>query len=220
MSGGTTWATAGFELFGQHVVWIDLVGNIGALATVMLAIRRTIWTWPVQLFASSLLFAASISAHVTGNALKQALFAALAVYGWWKWSRGIRAERTLPVRPGTIAERVTLIGIMIAGTGVVALAFHLVNQNLFEISWNPLPDAYIFVGSAVATFAQGRALIDFWWIWVLVDLVGVPLAFGAGLVVSGVVYGVFLVLVAVGFVTWTREYRSRTAAPVEKVVSA
>ncbi|MDF5756834.1 nicotinamide mononucleotide transporter family protein [Spongiactinospora sp. TRM90649] len=215
-----TWATAGFDLFGQHVVWADLAGNLCALATVVLAIRRTIWTWPVQLTGAVLLFAASISAHITGNALKQVMFGALAVYGWWKWSRGMRERRTLAVRPGTTRERTALIGVMVAATFVVALVFHLVNENLFEISWNPLPDAYIFVGSAVATFAQGRALIDFWWIWVLVDVVGVPLAFGGGLVVSGIVYGVFLVLVAVGFITWMREYRAGTAAPVDKVVSA
>jgi nicotinamide mononucleotide transporter len=36
----------------------------------------------------------------------------------------------------------------------------------------------------------------------------VPLAFSSGLVVSGAVYGVFFVLVLVGFVKWLREYRT------------
>ncbi|MCG5212387.1 nicotinamide mononucleotide transporter family protein [Streptosporangium sp. KLBMP 9127] len=203
-----SWAEAGFHLLGQDVLWADLIGNICALGTVLLAIRRTIWTWPVQLTGAVLLFAASISAHVTGNALKQVLFGALAVYGWWKWSYGTREGRSLPVRPATSGERAALIGALVAGTALVATIFWSVNTFFFEISWNPLPDAYIFVGSAVATFAQGRALIDFWWIWVLVDLVGVPLAFASGLVVSGAVYGVFLVLVVIGYATWQREYRN------------
>ncbi|MEU9885623.1 nicotinamide mononucleotide transporter family protein [Sphaerisporangium sp. NPDC051011] len=199
------WTQAGFEVFGQHVLWIDLVGNIGALATVWLAIRRTIWTWPVQFASSILLLAASLQAHITGNALKQAMFAALAVYGWVRWVRGTRGGEALAVRPGTLRERLTLIAVMVAATGLVAWFFMATGW-----SWAPWPDAYIFVGSAIATYAQGRALIDFWWIWVAVDLVGVPLAYWSGLYVSAVVYGVFFVMVLLGVREWRRQYAGRS----------
>ncbi|GAA1643453.1 nicotinamide mononucleotide transporter family protein [Nonomuraea maheshkhaliensis] len=208
------WAEAGFKIFGTHVLWTDLVGNIAALSTVLLAIRRSMWTWPVQFTGSVLLFIASINAHITGNALKQALFAGLAVYGWWAWRRGTQDGKKLAVRPARPRERLTLIGLMVLGTAAVGVLFFVTG-----LSWGahePLPkgaflvaaDAYIFVGSALATWAQGRALVDFWIVWVAVDLVGVPLAFSSGLVVSGYVYGIFFVLVLVGFVKWLREYRS------------
>ncbi|MFI7701022.1 nicotinamide riboside transporter PnuC [Nonomuraea sp. NPDC049480] len=208
------WADAGFTVFNTHVLWTDLIGNIAALSTVLLAMRKSIWTWPVQFTGSVLLFIASINAHITGNALKQAMFAALAVYGWWAWRRGTQDGKQLAVRPAQWWERSLLIGIMLVGTAVVGLLFFFTG-----LSWGahvPLPegaflvaaDAYIFVGSAVATWAQGRALVDFWMVWVAVDLVGVPLAFSSGLVVSGYVYAIFFVLVVIGFVKWLREYRS------------
>ncbi|MET8145125.1 nicotinamide riboside transporter PnuC [Sphaerisporangium sp. NPDC005288] len=196
-----SWTEAGFDLLGQHVLWTDLVGNICALSTVVLAMKRTIWTWPVQLVGSVLLFVASVQAHITGNALKQAMFGLLALYGWFRWMRGTRDGEPLPVRPGRTRERLTLVAVMVAATALVALFFSVTGW-----SWAPLPDAYIFVGSAIATYAQGRALIDFWWIWIAVDLVGVPLAFGSGLVVSGVVYGIFFVMVLLGIREWRRQY--------------
>ncbi|MEU4543513.1 nicotinamide riboside transporter PnuC [Nonomuraea dietziae] len=202
-----------FTVFGTPVYWTDLIGNVAALATVVLAMRRSMWTWPVQLTGAVLLFIASINAHITGNALKQVLFGALAVYGWYKWTRGRRDDGGLAVRPATGRERTALIGAMVVGTVAIALLFTWLNSLGLHISWAPWPDAYIFVGSAVATFAQGRALLDFWWIWVLVDLVGVPLAFTSGLVVSGVVYAVFLVLVILGFRSWLKQYRSTAAVP-------
>ncbi|GAA1024159.1 membrane protein [Acrocarpospora pleiomorpha] len=209
------WAEAGFDLLGTRVLWTDLIGNVAALATVLLAIRRSIWTWPVQLTASVLLLVASINAHITGNALKQVMFGALAIYGWIRWSQGTRDGQELAVRPATGPERAAMIVAMVAGTAAVGVLFFTTG-----LSWGahaPLPegyflvaaDAYIFVGSAVATWAQGRALVDFWLIWVAVDLVGVPLAFRSGLVVSGTVYGIFFLLVLVGFVNWLKQYRSR-----------
>ncbi|MEU7747254.1 nicotinamide riboside transporter PnuC [Nonomuraea sp. NPDC049158] len=217
------WANAGFEVFGTHVLWTDLIGNIAALSTVLLAIRKSVWTWPVQLTGSVLLFIASINAGITGNALKQVMFGALAVYGWWAWRRGTEGGKQLTVRPATSRERTAYIGVMALGTVLVGVLFFFTH-----LSWGasvPLPkgaflvaaDAYIFVGSAVATWAQGRALVDFWIIWVAVDLVGVPLAFSSGLVVSGAVYGVFFVLVLYGFVKWLREYQS---APADLAVAS
>jgi nicotinamide mononucleotide transporter len=212
------WWNAGFEVFGTHVLWTDLIGNIAALSTVLLAMRKSIWTWPVQFTGSVLLFIASINAHITGNALKQAMFAGLAIYGWWAWRRGTQDGKQLAIRPAQWWERSLLVGAMLVGTAVVGLLFFVTG-----LSWGaqvPLPegaflvaaDAYIFVGSALATWAQGRALVDFWIVWVAVDLVGVPLAFSSGLVVSGAVYGVFFVLVLIGFVKWLREYRASTPA--------
>ncbi|MCF6475633.1 nicotinamide mononucleotide transporter [Nonomuraea sp. MG754425] len=208
------WLNAGFEVFGTHVLWTDLAGNVAALATVLLAMRKSMWTWPVQFSGAVLLFIASINAHITGNALKQVLFAGLAVYGWLAWRRGTENGKQLAVRPARPRERLTLIAVMLLGTVVVGLLLYATG-----LSWGahePLPkgaflvaaDAYIFVGSAIATWAQGRALVDFWIVWVAVDLVGVPLAFSSNLVVSGAVYGVFFVLVLVGFVKWLREYRT------------
>jgi nicotinamide mononucleotide transporter len=211
-------AHAGVTVFGEKLLWTDLVGNVLALTTVWLAIRRTVWTWPVQLAGAALLFTASVSAHVPGNALKQVMFFALASYGWVRWTRGIRSGHDLPVRPATGRERTALIAVLAVGTALVALLFAEISW--LRISWSPLANAYIFVGSAVATFAQSRALVDFWVIWVLVDLVGVPLALKSGLYVSGAAYVIFFVMVLAGFRTWIDQYRrQRRNAELEAVVA-
>ncbi|WP_280383474.1 nicotinamide riboside transporter PnuC [Nocardia wallacei] len=201
---------AGFQIFGEHILWTDLTGNILSLAVVWLAMRKTVWTWPVQLVGALLLLAASIDAHVPGNALKQVLFCALAVYGWLSWTRGTRDDHGLLVRPATTRERLVLLAVLVLGTVLVAELF--IHLTWLHVAWSPWANAYIFVGSAIATFAQSRALVDFWIIWMLVDLVGVPLAFQSGLYVSGAVYGVFFLLVLLGFSRWRREYRARQAS--------
>ncbi|WP_242901967.1 nicotinamide riboside transporter PnuC [Actinomadura terrae] len=211
------WLNADFSLFGEHILWTDLIGNILSLAVVWLAMRKTLWTWPVQLTGALLLLAASLHAHVPGNALKQLLFCVLALFGWAMWTRGRRQERGLVVRQATLRERAVLLTALAAGTVVVAELF--IHLDWLKVAWSPWANAYIFVGSAVATFAQSRALVDFWVIWVLVDLVGVPLALNSGLYVSGAVYGIFFVMVIAGFRNWLRESRD-VRAPHNKAVTA
>ncbi len=77
----------------------------------------------------------------------------------------------------------------------------------------PWPDAYIFVGTVVAMYAQARGMVEFWFAWLLVDLVGVPLNFANGFAFSGFVYVLYGALVLWGMRDWWLRSR-RAAQPV------
>ncbi|MFI1202307.1 nicotinamide mononucleotide transporter family protein [Streptomyces sp. BHT-5-2] len=197
-----------FTAFGQRVIWSDMIGNTVGLAALALGWRRSIWTWPAQFLSGVILVAAYASAHLSGGVGKQLLVIGVALWGWRQWQRGRRQAQdgSIAVRFGTWRERGLLIGGTALGTLAVGGLFTLVPQ----LSWNPWPDAYIFVGTLAAMVAQARGLVEFWFAWLLVDVVGVPLAFSSGLAFSGLVYVVYLALVAWGMRDWWR--RSRTAA--------
>jgi len=210
MSGFFGWANvAAFTVGSQTVKWSDLLGNIFALSTVGFAVRRSLLTWPVQIVSCVLLFGANMSAHLGGNAARQVVLGVMAGYGWWRWTNGIRTTKEVPVRFANWNERLLLLAVL--GLGTVGFALFLQATNT---SWAPWPDAYIFVGSVVATVAQARGWVEFWGVWVLVDCVGVPLAWTHGLVVSGAVYGVFLVLCAIGIRDWISRTRQLLPEPV------
>lgn len=195
--------------FGQQVIWSDLLGNLAGLAALALGWRRSVWTWPVQLASGLILVTAYATAHLAGGVGKQLLVIVVAVWGWRAWQLGRResGDGQITVRFATWRERAGLA----AGAAVGTLAVGGLFTAVPELSWNPWPDAYIFVGTLVAMVAQARGLVEFWFAWLLVDVVGVPLAFSSGLPFSGLVYLVYLVLVLWGLRAWW--LRSRDAAP-------
>lgn len=201
---------SGLTIFGQHISWAELIGQLCALAVVFLAQRRTLWTWPVQVGATVLLFAVYTSAHLGGLAIRQIIILAISFYGWWAWSRRRDSVFGVVVRRATGRERLTLIAAMIGGTVAMALIL-----DLFNASWAPWPDAWIFVGTVIAFAAQGRGLVEFWVVWLAVDAVGVPLQLASGLWFSAAVYVVFAVLVLIGLRDW-----NKTANRVEALASA
>ncbi|GAB2853992.1 nicotinamide mononucleotide transporter family protein [Streptomyces deserti] len=196
-----------FTLFGQHILWSDMVGNLFGLAALALGWRRSLWTWPVQFLAGLILFAAFFG-HLTGSAGKQAVVMAVALYGWWQWNRGRGQAKDgqIAVRFATWRERAAMAAAAAAGTVAVALLF----KAYPTLSWDPWPDAYIFVGTIVAMYAQARGMVEFWFAWLLVDLVGVPLTFANGYAFSGLVYVIYGALVLWGMREWW--LRSREAA--------
>lgn len=200
-----------FSVLGQHVIWSDMVGNLLGLAALALGWRRSIATWPVQLAAGVILVAAYHSAQLSGGVGKQLLVILVAVWGWrqWRASDTQAADGAVRVRFATARERLLLV----VGTALGTLAVGGVFTLFPQLSWSPWADAYIFVGTLAAMFAQARGLVEFWFAWLLVDLVGVPLAFSSGLAFSGLVYLVYLVLVLWGMrAWWLRTRRPETSA--------
>ncbi|MFI9581573.1 nicotinamide riboside transporter PnuC [Streptomyces sp. NPDC052236] len=202
-----------FTAFDQHIMWSDMIGNSIGLVALALGWRRSIWSWPAQFASGVILVAAYASAQLGGGVGKQLLVIAVALWGWQQWQRGKqRAEDggdgAIAVRFATWRERGLLAAGAVVGTLAVAGLFTLYPS----LSWSPWADAYIFVGTLVAMIAQARGLVEFWFAWLLVDLVGVPLAFNSGLAFSGLVYIVYFALVLWGLRDWW--LRTRAARPV------
>lgn len=198
----------GITVLGQQISWAELVGQLCALAVVFLAQRRTPATWPVQVAATVLLFAVYASAHLGGLAVRQVVILLISVYGWWAWRRRSDPVYGVAVRSGTPRERWVLAGLLVAGTVGFALLL-----SALDASWAPWPDAWIFIGTAVAFWAQGRGLVEFWLVWLAVDAVGVPLQLASGLYFSAAIYVVFAALVIRGWWSWNRTARVQRAAP-------
>ncbi|MFM9367548.1 nicotinamide riboside transporter PnuC [Streptomyces sp. Da 82-17] len=198
-----------FSAFGQHVIWSDMIGNTVGLAALALGWRRSVWTWPAQFLSGLILVAAYASAQLSGGVGKQLLVIGVALWGWRQWSRGKQQAQdgTIAVRFATWKER----GALLAAAAVGTLAVGGLFTAYPSLSWSPWADAYIFVGTLVAMVAQARGLVEFWFAWLLVDLVGVPLAFNSGLAFSGLVYVIYLALVLWGMRDWW--LRSRVTAP-------
>ncbi|MFE7095042.1 nicotinamide mononucleotide transporter family protein [Streptomyces erythrochromogenes] len=209
-----TWLNAeAFTAFGQKVIWSDMIGNLMGLAALALGWRRSIWTWPAQLLSGLILIAAYASAHLAGGVGKQLLVIGVALFGWRAWQRGKQdaQDGSIAVRTATWTER----GLLLAGAALGTLAVGGLFTLYPSLSWSPWADAYIFVGTIVAMVAQARGLVEFWFAWLLVDLVGVPLAFTGGLAFSGLVYVVYFALVVWGAYDWYQRSRTTPAPALE-----
>ncbi|MET9846236.1 nicotinamide riboside transporter PnuC [Streptomyces ossamyceticus] len=188
-----------FTVFDQQIRWSDMIGNIFGLIALALGAVRSLWNWPVQFLSGLILFGA-FAGHLTGSAGKQVIVMVVAAYGWWQWNRtkGQATDGAIAPRFATWRER----GYLLAGAALGTLAVGGLFTAFPTLSWDPWPDAYIFTGTIVAMYAQARGMVEFWFAWLLVDVVGVPLNFANGYAFSGFVYIIYGALVLWGMRDW------------------
>lgn len=214
------WLNTTFNLFGLDVKWSDFFGNILALATVVLALKRWMIAWPVQIVGSILLLTATLATHLPGNAARQVVIILAAFWGWSRWKANKAEQGTITVRWATHRQRGLMIAVMVLGSLAFGSLLKATNASFYYgAPWHiVLSDAWIFVGSVMAMYAQARRIVEFWFVWLAVDLVGVPLAWTSGLYFSGMVYGVFFVMVLIGIRDWASRSKQRISSPMDAAV--
>ncbi|MCD5346485.1 nicotinamide riboside transporter PnuC [Agromyces sp. S2-1-8] len=201
---------------GQVILWREIVGNLFGLASALGGMRRKVWAWPVGIIGNALLFTVFMGAvfhtpnpvNLLGQAGRQLMFIGVSIYGWIQWSRHRHTSaNAVDPRWATGRERVLLVVAMIGGTLVLTPIFSALGS--FEPVW---ADAWIFMGSLLATWGMAKGWTEFWLIWVAVDIVGVPLLVSAGYYASALLYLFYGAFTMLGFFTWLRVQRRREAA--------
>jgi len=203
----------------------EVIGNLFGLASAVLGMRRVVWAWPVGLVGNVLLFIVFASGELSGavaeplwgQAGRQVFFAAMALYGWWRWSQGRRSGGAadggaITVRWATWGERVQLLVLGVVG---YAAAYAVLLQ---VGSWGPPTEAWILAGSMLATYGMARGWVEFWIVWMLVDVVGVTTLVRAEYYPTAAMYLVYAVFVVVGFVVWARASSSTTTSAADPEV--
>ncbi|HYO85156.1 MAG TPA: nicotinamide riboside transporter PnuC [Dermatophilaceae bacterium] len=215
---------------GYPLYWREIVGNLFGFASAVGGLRRRVWAWPIGIIGNAILFTvffgvafASSRNPLFGQAARQVFFIITSVYGWYRWnaSRSTRAARAAPAitpRWATTRERAGYLVAWVVGVLICQGIFAAVGAGWPAPRWYYWADAWIFVGSIVATFAMARGWNDFWLCWIGVDLVGVPLLWHSQYYPSAVLYAIYGGLVAYGFLVWLRA--SREEAPDPELVSA
>jgi nicotinamide mononucleotide transporter len=210
---------------------LEVIGILIGVASAYLGMKRWVWAWPVGISANIILFfvylgaifAADQRIPLFGQAGRQVFFIVTSIYGWWRWSQQKKvvheADEKVAIVPrwATMTERLAMVAFWLVGTVIV--------HQVFVALWNAAPnpywqpqwwfywcDAWIFVGSIVATFAMARGWNEFWLAWIGVDLIGVPLGFATGYVPTAVMYIFYGLFVLYGFSQWVKASREHAPA--------
>lgn len=202
---------AQFTIGAQHVLWREVIGNVFGLVSALGGMRRRVWAWPVGIVGNVLLFTVFLGAvfhtpdpvNLLGQAGRQIMFIVVSIYGWHAWRRSSsHGGSAVEPRWASLRVRIFLVIGLVGGTAVITPLFRLLGS--YEPVWS---DAWVFVGSLLATYGMAKGWVEFWLIWVAVDVVGVPLLISAGYYASAFMYVFYGVFTLIGFFIWARTQR-------------
>ncbi|HXI48676.1 MAG TPA: nicotinamide riboside transporter PnuC [Steroidobacteraceae bacterium] len=181
---------------------VELLAAALALAYVPLAIGQRLSCW-IAAFVSSVLYVwVFFSARLYMESLLNAFFAAMAVYGFWRWQHGKGGGELHVTRWPVARHALALLGI------VAAAAVNAFLLARFTPAANPFIDSMLTWSSVFTTFLVARKVYENWYWWLVIDSVSLCLYFTRHLYLTMLLYSVYVVLCVAGMRAWRRSLPS------------
>jgi nicotinamide mononucleotide transporter len=182
---------------------IEWIAAAFGAVSVWLSVRQNVWSWPTSIANNALYVLVFHGARLYADMGLQAVYIAIALYGWHHWLYGGAGHTELRVSRITRRELALLPPLAAAGTAVLGtlLARH-------TDAAVPYLDSGLTVCSLIAQWLMTRKVLENWALWVALDVVYVGLFIHRGLYPTALLYAVFLVLAGMGHVEWLRSWRA------------
>lgn len=175
----------------------EIIATVAGALCVFLLVRQSIWNFPLALVQVTLSAYVFYQQRLFSDAILQVFFFILNVYGWIHWARRDEQEPELPVTrmaTGAITGWTIAMIVLTAAWGT----FAKVQLNAAA----PYVDGFILVASLVAQWLTARKYLESWWLWIVVDVVAIPLYASRGLYFFSALYVAFLLLCIQGLREW------------------
>jgi len=198
--------TTAFELWGAPTSWLELVAFALALAMVACNIREIHWGWPLAMLSSALYLLLFWRNRLYGDALLQAFFVALALWGWSQWLQGRQTPEDTTqrqaLRISSMGPRGRLGVVLACMTLWPLTGWFLQRYTDSDVPWW---DAFPTAASLVGQVLLGLKLTENWLVWLIVNLVCIGLFAYKGLWLTTVLYALFSALSVVGWRAWRHQ---------------
>ncbi|MFZ4527101.1 MAG: nicotinamide riboside transporter PnuC [Undibacterium curvum] len=188
--------------FAWQTTPLEILSFVLSVLTVLLNIRQIHWAWLFSILSSALYGIVFFSSRLYGDSGLQMVFVVVSVYGWYCWLQGDKQSQEMPVTSLNLMQRFAAI---LAWLSVfVILSLFLKTYTDSDV---PYMDGFLTAGSLVGQLLLSRKKIENWLIWIAVDVLYVGLYLSKGLMLTAILYGIFVVLAAIGLKQWSAACR-------------
>jgi nicotinamide mononucleotide transporter len=185
----------------------EIFAVLFGIISVYLSVRQHIWSWPTAIVNVTLYIIVFYEARLYADMGLQVIYIALSLYGWYQWLYGGAHRTELAVSRASRRLALVLPIIGVASTALLGTLLHRSTNAAL-----PYLDSTTTSTSLIAQWMMTRKILENWLVWIAVDVVYIGMFAYKALYLTAGLYAIFLVLSAIGYRDWRRDYRRRTAA--------
>lgn len=200
-------------LFSQYYnsqpidIFLEIVAIIFGLVSVLFAKKNNILVFPTGIISTILFVYLLNKWGLIGDKLINVYYTTMSVYGWYAWSRKKEDQPEFPISTSQVKD--IYYGIIIF---TITIAFVVLVYKYFDkfTHWTAYVDTFTTGIFFVGMWLMAKRKIENWILWIIGDLVSVPLYFYKGYTFTSVQYLIFTVIAFYGYKEWKKNLVKKT----------
>ena len=184
---------------------IEIIAASFGIASVWYAKKENILVYPTGII-STVLYVYICSVYTLyGDLIVNVYYTLLSIYAWYMWKRLINGNE-LEITKSNKTDMLKAFGIF-ASTAVFVVLVYLYFDRFDRIT--DYFDTFTTGVFFAAMWLMANKKIEHWTLWIIGNIISIPLYFVKGLGFSGIQFSIFLILAIQGYFAWKKSLNNR-----------
>lgn len=208
-----------------HII-LEIIGAVFGIASVFFAKKENIWVYPTGIISTATYVYLLSHWALYGDLIINIYYTLMSIYGWYMWAKFIDNDKGhIPISRTNLTDKLKAFGIF-AFTSVFVVVVYRYYKVMPALGWaesvqivfdkltsGDLQD-FRDVIPYIDTFTTGiffagmwlmaHKKIENWTLWIIGDVVSIPLYLLKGYGFTAIQYTVFLVLAIMAYFSWRK----------------
>lgn len=174
----------------------ELAAVVIAIAYLLLALREQRSCWIAAFISTAIYLVIFYRANLYMESILQLYYLVMAVYGWHQWHSSSKKD-SLRISRWPVKNHVLAI--------ISIAALSLASGNYLESNTDaamPYLDSFTTWAALITTYMVTQKIVENWLYWVVIDAVSIHIYFERSLMLTAVLFALYVVISVYGYVSW------------------
>ena len=182
-------------------ILLEVFVFVFGIASVVLAKRESILVYPTGLIATVITMYLFFKDRLLGDMMINLYYSLMSIYGWWNWSRQKEGAAVVHISRTDKTEKGIGFLLFLAASGLNYLIYKVFDVPIGPSNYVDILTSGIFF---TAMWYMATKKLENWTLWILADLITVPLYAYRGWGMLSLQYFIFTILAIQGYREWKK----------------
>ncbi|ARV09992.1 nicotinamide mononucleotide transporter [Winogradskyella sp. PC-19] len=180
---------------------LEAIALVFGIASVWFAKQENIWVYPTGIICTVITVYLLYINQYFGDMMMNFYYSVMSVFGWWNWSRKKGNKVLVPISSTNQKEKWVGFGMFLLTMLVTFLVYKGFDYELKIPNYIDIFTSGIFF---TAMWYMANKKLENWTLWIIGDLITIPLYAYRGLGMLSLQYLIFTILAIYGYLAWKK----------------
>ncbi|WP_211344275.1 nicotinamide riboside transporter PnuC [Flavivirga rizhaonensis] len=184
-----------------YIIVLEAIVLVTGIASVWYAKKENILVYPTGLIATIISVYILLKDQLYGDMMMNFYFSIMSVYGWWNWARTKNNKKVVRISRTNTSEKI--IGFVLFVLTMV-ITYIVYKSSGIQITISNYIDIFTSGMFFTGMWYMARKKIENWTLWIIADIITVPLYAYRGWGMLSFQYLIFTVLAIQAYILWKK----------------
>jgi nicotinamide mononucleotide transporter len=190
-----------YKNYPNHEIVLEITAVLFGLLSVWNAKKDNIWVFPTGIINTAIYVYLLWKWSLLGDMMINFYYVIMSVYGWYHWTRTKNDVVQFPISRMTTAEKKWSAIIFL-----LTILFVVAVYTFFDkfTHWTSYVDTLVTGIFFVGMWLMARRKVENWILWILGDVISIPMYFAKGYTFTSIQYFIFTIIAVFGYIEWKK----------------